>query len=374
MNVMVANFYGSKMYEDLNDTIHTAILTAMIGGTALLFIGIIIAEPVLGLMGTPEDVIGHSVLYMRIYFLGMPAMMVYNFGSAVLRAIGDTKRPLYFLLCSGVVNVVLNLISVIIFEMGVAGVAIATIISQLLSAILVVRCLVKTQGYLHLDLKKLRIVWNKLFRMVQIGVPAGLQSVLFALSNVLIQSSVNSFGTAVMAGNTAAGNIEGFVYTSMSSLHQTAISFTGQNFGAQKFDRIKKIAVICLFDVVVVGIVIGWGAYFCGPVLLTLYTSEAEVISYGMTRLFYICVFNFITGMMDVMVGLMRGMRYAVLPMIVSLSGICLIRVIWIFTIFAHNRTLDSLYISYPISWLMTFCVHFVCFVIVYRKLLKRNT
>lgn len=373
INVLVAHFYGSKMYHELNEVIHTAILTALISGTALVFIGCVLARPALQLMGTPEDVINQSVLYMRIYFMGMPAMMVYNFGSAILRAVGDTKRPLYFLLGAGIANVILNLIFVIAFHMGVAGVALATVISQVISAFLIVKCLMQTEGYLHLDIKQLRIVPDKLLKMIQIGLPAGLQGALFSISNVLIQSSVNSFGSIVMAGNTASANIEGFVYTSMNALYQTAVSFTGQNYGAMKFKRIKKIGFICIGSVIVVGLVMGWGSYLLGAVLLKLYSSDAEVIAYGLIRMSYICTTYFLCGMMDVMVGLLRGMGYSIMTMIVSLTGACLLRVVWILTIFENHRTLPTLYVSYPITWTVTFCVHLVCFLVVYRKLLKRN-
>lgn len=373
-NVMVAHCYGSKLYDELNEVIHTAILTALLSGIALVFIGFFLAEPALRLMGTPEDVINHSVLYMRLYYLGMPAMMLYNFGSAILRAVGDTKRPLYFLFGAGVINVILNLIFVICFHMGVAGVALATVASQIVSAFLVIRCLMRTEGYLKLDLKQLRIVPDKLLKIVKIGLPAGLQGALFAISNVLIQSSINSFGSIVMAGNTAAGNIEGFVYTSMNAIYQTAISFTGQNYGAMKYKRIGKLALICLGTVSVIGLVMGIGAYGLGSSLLSLYSSDPVVISYGLLRMSYVSIPYFICGLMDVMVGLMRGMGYSVLPMIVSLTGACLFRVIWISTVFDHYRTLPSLYISYPISWTLTFCVHLICFIKVYRKLLQRKS
>lgn len=373
-NVMVAHCYGSKLHKELNEVIHTAILTALVSGVLLIFIGFFLSGPALRLMGTPEDVIEYSVLYMRIYFSGMPAMMLYNFGSAILRAVGDTKRPLFFLFGAGVINVVLNLVFVIVFHMGVAGVALATVISQVVSAILVLRCLLKTEGYLHLDLKQLRIVPDKLFKIIRIGLPAGLQGALFSISNVLIQSSINSFGSTVMAGNTASGNIEGFVYTAMNAIHQTAISFTGQNYGAMKFKRIGKIALICLGIVSVVGLVMGNGAVLFGSTLLKLYSSDAEVISYGLLRMKYLCIPYFLCGLMDVMVGFMRGMGYSIMPMIVSLTGACLFRVVWIMTIFEHHRTLETLYISYPISWFLTFAVHLICFLTVYRKLLKRNT
>ncbi len=373
-NVMVAHFYGSKLYRELNEVIHTAILTAFVSGIALVFIGFILAGPALRLMGTPEDVIEHSILYMRIYFAGMPAMMLYNFGGAILRAIGDTKRPLYYLFAAGIINVVLNLIFVICFHMGVAGVAAATVISQVVSAFLVIRCLLNTDGYLHLDLKQLRIVPDKLIKIVQIGLPAGLQGALFSISNVLIQSSINSFGSVVMAGNTAASNIEGFVYTSMNAVHQTAISFTGQNYGAMKFKRIGKLAAICLGFVAVVGLVMGVGGYVFSSTLLRLYSADPIVISYGVLRMGYVCLPYFLCGLMDVMVGLMRGMGYSIMPMIVSLTGACLFRIVWIMTVFEHHKTLETLYISYPISWFLTFSVHLLCFLHVYRKLLKRNT
>ena len=373
-NVLVARFYGAGQKKELSEMVHTAVLTSVVGGVALVIIGVAVAKPALQLMGTPDDVISQSILYMRIYFCGMPAMMAYNFGSAVLRAVGDTKRPLYYLLVAGVVNVVLNLIFVIGFHMGVAGVATATVISQVISAVLVLRCLIISDSDYQLNLKELKIVPDKLFKMIQIGVPAGLQGALFSISNVLIQSSVNSFGSVAMAGNTAASNIEGFVYTAMNAFYQTAISFTGQNMGALKYKRIGKIALICQGMVLVVGLVLGNGAYFLSGTLLKLYSTEAEVIQYGTLRMSIICVTYCLCGMMDVMVGSLRGMGYSIMPMIVSLTGACLFRVVWIMTVFEHHRTLETLYISYPISWFLTFAVHLICFLTVYRKLLKRNT
>lgn len=370
-NVLVARFYGAGQKKELSEMVHTAVLTSVVGGVALVIIGVAVAKPALQLMGTPDDVISQSILYMRIYFCGMPAMMAYNFGSAVLRAVGDTKRPLYYLLVAGVVNVVLNLIFVIGFHMGVAGVATATVISQVISAVLVLRCLIISDSDYQLNLKELKIVPDKLFKMIQIGVPAGLQGALFSISNVLIQSSVNSFGSVAMAGNTAASNIEGFVYTAMNAFYQTAISFTGQNMGALKYKRVGKIALICQGMVLVVGLVLGNGAYFLSGTLLKLYSTEAEVIQYGMLRMSIICVTYCLCGMMDVMVGSLRGMGYSIMPMLVSLTGACLFRVVWIYTVFQQIRTLECLYWSYPISWTLTFTVHLICFGVVYRKLLK---
>ncbi len=372
-NVLVARFYGAKQDRELTETVQTSVATAIAGGIILIFLGFFLSKPALGWMGTPEDVIAHSVLYMRIYFAGMPFMMVYNFGSAVLRAVGDTKRPLYYLLIAGVVNVVLNLIFVIVFSMGVAGGAIATVVSQAISAALVVRCLVQTESAYRLELKGLKIVPDKLLKMVQIGVPAGMQGALFSISNVLIQSSVNSFGSVAMAGNTAASNIEGFVYTAMNAFHQAAISFSGQNYGARKYKRIRKVLLICEVMVVAVGVLMGYAAYLFGGTLLKLYTVDPAVISYGILRMRIICTPYFLCGMMDVAVGALRGMGYAIMPMLVSLTGACLMRVVWIYTIFRSYHTLECLYFSYPISWGLTFAVHMVCFAIVFRKLLRKD-
>lgn len=372
-NVLVARFYGAAQKKELSEMVHTSIMTSLVSGVALIFVGALLAGPALRLMDTPEDVIDLAVLYMRIYFAGMPAMMAYNFGSAVLRAVGDTKRPLYYLLIAGVINVVLNLIFVIVFSMDVAGVALATVLSQVVSAVLVIRCLIRTDGDYRLELRKLAITSDKLYKMIQIGLPAGVQGMLFSVSNVLIQSSVNSFGSIAMAGNTAAGNIEGFVYTAMNSLYQTAISFTGQNYGAMKYKRIGKILFQCQIIVIVVGLVMGNGAYLFSEGLLHLYSADAEVIQYGVLRLSIICTFYCLCGMMDVMVGALRGMGYAIMPMLVSLTGACLFRVVWIYTIFKAYHTLECLYWSYPISWGLTFTVHVICFWVVYRKLMKKE-
>ncbi|MBR1931255.1 MAG: MATE family efflux transporter [Lachnospiraceae bacterium] len=372
-NVLVARFYGAGQKKELSGMVHTAILTSLISGCILVVIGIALARPILSLMGTPKEVLGQAVLYMAIYFAGMPAMMSYNFGSAILRAVGDTKRPLYFLSFSGVVNVLLNLVFVIAFHMGVAGVALATVISQVISAGLVLRCLMRTEGDYKLVWKELRIEKDKLLKMMQIGLPAGLQGMLFSISNVLIQSSVNSFGSIAMGGNTAASNIEGFVYMAMNSLYQTAISFAGQNYGAHHYKRIVKILLICQGLVIAVGVLLGNTAYFFGNVLLKLYTTDAEVIAYGMGRLKIICTLYCLCGMMEVVVGVLRGMGYSVMPMLVSLSGACLFRIVWIYTIFRQYRTLSCLYWSYPISWALTFAAHLICFAIVYHKMVRKT-
>lgn len=372
VNVLIARFFGAGQKKELSDMVHTAILTSIISGFILLVLGMIVAGPALKLMDTPGDVIDQSTLYMRIYFCGMPFFMAYNFGAAILRAIGDTKRPLYYLAFSGLVNVVLNLIFVIIFHMGVAGVATATAISQAISAVLVLRCLVKSETDYRLDLKKLRIEKDKMFKMMQIGLPAGLQSSLFSISNVLIQSSVNSFGSIAMAGNTAASNLEGFVYTAMNAFSQTVVSFTGQNYGAQKYKNISRILLICQGLVAAVGLILGNAAYLGSGILLKLYSADSEVISFGMLRMSIICSTYCLCGMMDTMVGSLRGLGCSIIPTIVSLAGACLFRVVWIYTVFRHFKTLNCLYISYPISWTLTLIAHIICFLIVYRKLIKR--
>lgn len=373
-NVLVARYYGANQQAELKEMVQTAIATSVISGILLVFVGFFVAKPALTLMGTPDDVVGQSVLYMRIYFAGMPFMMAYNFGAAVLRAVGDTKRPLYYLLIAGIVNVILNLIFVIYFSMHVAGVATATVISQAISAVLVIRCLLKTDSVYKLELKGIKISMDKLGKMFKIGLPAGVQGALFSISNVLIQSSVNSFGSVAMAGNTAGSNIEGFVYTSMNAFYQSAISFCGQNYGAKEYKRVGKALFICEVLVILVGLLLGNGAYLAGGTLLKLYSSDPEVISYGILRMRYICVTYFLCGMMDVMVGGLRGIGYSIMPMLVSLTGACLFRIVWIYTVFQEVRTLPCLYISYPISWILTFSVHLICFLIVYKKLFRKSS
>lgn len=368
-NVLVARYYGAKKEKEVSNTVHTSIMTAIIGGIFMIFVGVLLARPLLELTGTPDNVINHSVLYMRIYFAGMPAFMIYNFGAAILRAIGDTKRPLYFLIVAGVINVIFNLIFIIVFDMGVAGVATATVISQVISAVLILICLTKVDGMCHLDLKKLTIHGDKLIQMLKIGLPAGMQGIVFSISNVLIQSSVNSFGSIAMAGNTAASNIEGFVYTSMNAIYQTALSFTSQNMGAGNYKRINQILVRCLAIVSVIGLVLGNGAYLFGHQLLSIYSSDPQVIKYGLSRMAIISCTYFLCGIMDVMVGSIRGLGYSIMPMIVSLTGACAFRVLWIFTVFQWQHTLFILYISYPLSWILTAGVHIICYRIVYKKM-----
>jgi len=367
-NVLVARYQGAKDDKSVSETVHTSIALGIVGGLILLIVGVVATRPLLEMMATPDDVIDQSTLYMRILFFGMPLNLILNFGAAILRAIGDTKRPLYYLTIAGVINLFLNIFLVTVFSLGVAGVAIATVISEGVSCVLILLCLKHETGAIRLYFNRIKINPSKCVDIMKIGLPAGLQGCIFSISNVLIQSSVNSFGSTVMAGNTAASNIEGFVYVSMNSLHQTCISFTSQNFGAGKFKRIKKVLINCLVIVAITGLVLGNSAYFFGKYLLSAYNNEAEVISYGLIRLSIISTMYFLCGLMDVMVGAMRGIGYSILPMIVSLVGACGLRILWIYTVFVKFRTLDILFISYPVTWTITFLSHLVCYYIVTRK------
>lgn len=370
-NVAIANFYGAGKPKEVSDTVHTTVALALICGVILIFIGQFASGPILRLMGTPEEILPHSVEYMRIYFAGMPMMLLYNFGAAILRAVGDTKRPLQYLTFAGIINVGLNLIFVIRLDMGVRGVALATIISQTVSALWVLKALATSEGVIKFEWKKLKIHADKVVRIAKVGLPAGLQGAVFAISNVLIQSSVNSFGAVAVAGNTAAMNLEGFVYMAMNTFHQTAISFAGQNTGARKYDRVRTILLECLACATVTGLVLGVGSLIFSRPLLGLYTKEASVIAYGHRRLQVIMTSYFLCGIMDATVGVLRGMGYSIVPMIISLLGACAFRIVWIFTVFVMFRSLECLYISYPISWLLTFAVQLGYYIFVSGKIKK---
>ena len=372
-NVVVARAYGGRRDKDVSEAVHTAIAVSIVSGVILIVMGFVFSKLMLELMGTPDDVIDKAVLYMRIYFAGMPVVMLYNFGSAILRAVGDTRRPLYFLTIAGVVNIVLNLFFVIVMNLDVAGVALATVLSQCISAGRVLRCLAKSEGGLKLELSKIKIHRKKMFQIFKIGLPAGMQGAIFSVSNVLIQSSVNSFGSIAMAGNAASANIEGFVYNAMNAVYQTNLSFTSQNIGGKKYTRVNKILFTCLGTVTAVGMILGFGAYAIGEELLRIYSTDPEVIRYGMLRMSIIATTYFTCGWMDTLVGSLRGIGYSVLPMIVSLTGACGLRILWIFTIFAQQRTLTSLYISYPVSWVITASVHMLCYFLIKRKMPKKD-
>ena len=372
-NVLVSRYYGAKKDQEVSDTVHTAITLSLIGGVFLAVVGISLARPLLVLMKTPDDVLSLAVLYMRVYFAGIPVMLLYNFASSILRAVGDTIRPLLFLTIAGVINVILNLLFVINLHMDVAGVALATIISQAISAVCVIVCLMKDKTSYQLNLKRLGINRKIMLQIARIGLPAGLQGALFSISNVLIQSSINTFGSVVMAGNTATCNIEGFIYTSMNAFHQTAVSFTSQNTGAGNYKRIRQILLWCLLLVSLVGGGMCAIGLAFGPQLIGIYNKDADVIAYGMVRMRIIFITYFTCGIMDVLVGSIRGMGHSILPMIVSLMGACVFRIIWIYTIFKATPTLEVLYYSYPISWILTSLAHLTCFVLLYRRLLRRR-
>ena len=368
-NVLIARSYGAGRMEAVHKGVHTAMLTALVGGIALIFVGLAASRPMLSLMGTPDDVIDQAALYLRIYFVGAPSLLVYNFGAAILRAVGDTRRPLYFLTLAGVLNVILNLIFVIVFSMGVAGVALATILSQTLSAWLIVLCLMHNTGAFQLVLQELRIDKEQLQEILRIGVPAGIQGMVFSLSNVVIQSSVNSFGSAVMAGNTAASNIEGFVYTCMNAVSQTSMSFVSQNVGARRFARVDQVVLRCMLLSAGVGILLGNSAYLLGRWLLGIYTPEPQVITYGLYRMSVVCTTYFLCGWMDCLACSVRGLGSSMLPMIVSILGACVLRIIWVMTLFQWERTQLCLYLSYPVSWAITAAVHLICFLLLRRKI-----
>lgn len=370
-NVLAARDYGSGNDEELSKTLHTAMLLGIVSGLVLTVAGVIFAPQLLKLMQTPENILPLASLYLRIYFLGMTAMMVYNFGSALLRSVGDTKRPLYYLVTAGVINVILNLVFVIVLHMDVAGVALATVISQCISASLVVRCMMREQGGIRLIPKKLRIHKDKLIRIVRVGLPAGFQGAVFSLSNVVIQSSVNIFGEIVVAGNSAAMNLEGFVYVAMNAFHQAAISFTSQNMGAGKKERIGKILLVAEGCVIVTGVVLGWLIYGFGRPLLHIYSNSNEVIEAGMVRMAIILLPYALCGMMDVVVGVLRGIGYSVGPMIISLLGACGLRLVWIATIFQIPRfhNISTVYLSYPITWTITLLAQLLLYAHAQKKL-----
>ena len=367
-NVVAARCFGARDEKGVQNTVQTAVTLGLVSGVLLAFVGFFAARGLLELMSCPEDVIGLSALYLKIYFIGMPMTMLYNFSAALLRAVGDTRRPLYCLAAAGVINVVLNLVFVILFQMSVAGVALATIISQTVSALMVTVLLIREEGALHLDLRHLGFHKKALVQILQIGLPAGLQSTVFSLSNVVIQSAINSFGSTVVAGNSAASNLEGFIYTGMNAFAQAAVTFTSQNVGARRYDNLDRVMRNCLLCAVVVGLVLGGGAFLTGESLLHFYSTDETVVAAGLARMKVICTSYFLCGIMDTLASCLRGRGYSVLPMIVSLVGSCLLRLVWIATIFQLFRSTTTLYISYPISWLLTASVHLTCLLVVRHK------
>ncbi len=370
VNVIMAKAFGAGDRKRISNAAHTAVALGFVSGVAVLIIGALLSKQMLMLMDSPEDVIDLATLYLRIFFIGAPANMVYNFGSAILRAMGDTRRPLYFLMISGMVNVILNLVFVIVFKMDVAGVALATITSQFISAAFVMNCLIRMDGMIKL--KKLKIHKPEFFEILKKGIPAGIQSTMFSISNVIIQSSINSFGSVIMAGNAAAANIEGFAYVAMNSFCNAMVTYNGQNLGGGSIKRIKKGMPIALGLVFAVGIAVSMLIILSQDLLLGLYSADAAVIEMGKVRLKYVCATYFLCGMMEVVMGAIRGLGYSVVPMIISMLGACAFRIVWIYTVFAANRTCGVLFTSYPVSWILTTLALMVYYVFVTKKVFKK--
>lgn len=370
-NVIVARAIGAGDYKNVHSAVHTSITVSMICGVLLAFIGYFAARPLLLLMGTPEDVIDLATLYVRIIFLGMPVQLLYNFSASILRAVGDTKRPLYFLSAAGIVNVLLNLFFVIVFKMSVAGVALATVISHFVSTGLVIHSLLTRNDAVRLDPRQLRINRKILWQIMRIGLPSGVQSSMFSISNILIQSSINSFGTIAMAGSAAAANLCSFIYQAVAAFQNTATTFTGQNMGARKPYRVLKTQYVCQIWCLIATGVMGVGNYIFGEQLLSLYNTDPEVIAYGMQRIAVANAPYFLMGMQSVFSGGLRGMGYSFLPMCISLCGICLTRVIWLATAFRAYPTMTCLMLSHPVSWLFTLLFMGPFFFIYYNRLKK---
>ena len=366
-NVLAARFYAAGKAKEMSETVHTSVTLALISGVAMAAVGLVFSRWALEVMGTPADVIDQSTLYMRIYFLGMPFFMLYNYGAAILRAVGDTRRPLMFLVVAGVTNAVLNMILVIVFHLGVAGVAIATIISQLISCILVLRCLYMTDSSYQLRFSRLCMKKFYLVQIFQVGIPAGVQSTVINISNALLQSSVNSFGSTAMAGYTAANNILGFLYASVNAVTQACMSFTSQNYGVGKYKRMDRVLLDCGILSFVIALVLGCGSYMFGGEILKIYTENPEVIRCGVEILSITTVPYFLCGIMDLFPGALRGMEHSGVPMILSIIGTVGTRIVWIFWIFPQHRSLYTLFISYPASWFITIVLQVVCFVFVRR-------
>lgn len=370
-NVLAARFFAAGRREEMSETVHTSITLALISGILMAFVGLVFSKGALELMGTPEDVFGLSTLYMRIYFMGMPFFMLYNYGAAILRAVGDTKRPLYFLIIAGVINAGLNMVLVIVFGLGVAGVGIATVFSQMVSCVLVLTCLCRAEGSYKLSFSKLSMKGYYLKQIFQVGIPAGIQSTVINFSNALLQSSVNSFGSTAMAGYTAANNILGFLYVSINSVTQACMSFTSQNFGVGKYKRMDRVLMDCMILSVGAALVLGCGAYFFGAEILQVYTEEADVIQCGVEILSITTVPYFLCGIMDLFPGALRGMGYSAVPMVLSIIGTVGMRVLWIFVFFPQHRSLYFLFISYPASWIATIVMQVVCYYFVRKHCYK---
>lgn len=372
-SVCIARRIGAGDDRKVHDAVQTSVTIALFAGVILTVLGVVFSRPLLVMMKSPDDVIDLSTVYLRVYFTGMLATMVYNFVSAALRARGDTKNPLYALIIAGILNALLNLFFVIVAKMDVAGVGLASSLSSYISAVIVLYVLINDNSSVKLDIRHLYIDKDALWEISKVGIPAGIQGTVFSLSNVAIQSSVNEFGAVTMAGNGAASSIEGFVYNAMSAFYQTCLTFTSQNLGAGKVSRIRKILFVCEVCVLVTGLFCGVGGYVFGRSLLSIYSDDPEVIAAGMIRLRFVCRLYFLCGMMDVLVGSLRGMGQSMFPMFVSLAGVCIFRLVWIATYFQVHRNIESLYVSYPLSWIITGAIHLLSFMLVYGSIQKKH-
>lgn len=371
VGIVVAQNYGAGNVKNVEKAVHTTIPVAILSGLLITVIGMFFAEDMLELMETPDDIIELSALYLQIYFAGIVLRMLYNFCAAILRAVGDTKSPMLYLTLGGALNVVFNLFFVLAFNMDVDGVAYGTLISEAVSALLVLRALIKRTDCVHFDFKKMRLDGKIIGKIFGIGIPAGIQSCMFSISNVIIQSSVNSFGSTAVSGNAAASSIGNFVASVTSSYQHTASNFIGQNIGAKKFDRARKITYACLICMSISGFAAGGVAAIFSRQLLSIYiTDSPESIKYGMMKLLIVTMPYFLCGLMEVITGVLRGMGISTVPMIISVMCVCVFRVVWVCTIFTvpQYHTLKMLYISYPVSWIIAFVAEYIAYVIAMRK------
>ena len=378
-NYLVANYYGAADEKNLSQTVHCAAALSLILGVLACIVGLCLSGPLLGMMKTDPDVLTLAELYLRIYFFGVPAAMVYNFGAAILRAVGDTTYPMIFMLLSGAANVVLNILLVVAFHLDVAGVAIATSISQLLSAVMVTIRLCTIQSVCRLDLKKVHLYPEKALRMMKVGFAAGLQGIVFSVSNVMVQTQINTFGSAVMAGNSGASSLEGFIHVAQNSFYQAAITFTSQSLGAKNTRQAERVFWINLFLTAALGLGL-CGLLWCFKTqLLGIYVNPTDeayhaVMAAGLIRVAAISRFQWVGGLMETACGTLRGLGKSLNPTVTTLVGACALRIIWIYTIFAHFGTVQSLYCSYPISWLLTFSAHMIFLAIYRRQLLQGSS
>lgn len=377
-SIICGKLYGAKETDKVSSVVHTSILTSLIIGFVMGIVGFVFADPLLSMMNNEQEL---SRVYLKIYFIGLPFNILYNFAASILRSVGDTKRPLIFLTIAGITNVILNFILVYFFHLGVAGVAIATITSQIISCCLIMRTLILTNEPYKITISKLKIHKQEMFQIIKLGLPAGIQSMLFSISNVIIQSSVNSFqlvtgSTIVTDGNAAAASIEGFIFVAMNSVYQASLAFTSQNYGAKNAKNIIKVTIYSLIIVTSISLFLSGTFFLFAKQLLSMYV-DGEAIEIGYIRMHYLCLPYFLYGIMDVIVGVLRGLSLSTLPMIVSVLGICGFRVLWIYTVFMPNTNftnyndLNLLYVSYPISWILTFIVQLVILFIVSKKIFK---